>query len=401
MDEQNMQSGPPKKSGIVKWIVGIIVLALVVWGVIATQKKEAKQNQTAQTPTQAETYKIGVIAALSGDAADYGETARNVLTISSEEINNSGGINGKKVDLIYEDGKCTGQDGATAAQKLVSVDKVQVILGGTCSSETLAAVPIVAAQKVLLFSSLASSPDLTGISPYFFRNHPSDAYQGKVLAETAYNKKGWKKVAVLSEQTDFTQGIYKVFKQTFENLGGTVVNENFVTDTKDLRSSLTKLQAAKPDALLLNANSPVSGQVALTQLNDLKWKTPLMAIDVIMGNPKLLSDYKSLTEGMIGAEFGVDPANPKFEHLLDVYKQKYGKDLIVQSYMQNVYDSLYIIKDGIQAVGLNGEKLAAWSRTIKDWDGASGKVTIDANGDRAGGHKPEIIKDGKVIPFTE
>ena len=86
----------------------------------------------------------------------------------------------------------------------------------------------------------------------------------------------------------------------------------------------------------------------------------------------------------------------------DERKIKYGMDLLyAASYGPTEYDSIYLIKAGIEAVGNNGEKFSTWSRTIKDWDGASGKTTIGADGDRIGGHTAEIIKNGKAERLTQ
>ncbi|MDI6721115.1 MAG: ABC transporter substrate-binding protein, partial [Candidatus Aenigmarchaeota archaeon] len=95
----------------------------------------------------AQTVKIGFIAPLTGDAAVYGLPLKNMVELATEEINSQGGIDGKKVEIIYEDGKCNGKDAATAMQKLVSVDKVRVIFGGFCSSESLGAEPIATQNK--------------------------------------------------------------------------------------------------------------------------------------------------------------------------------------------------------------------------------------------------------------
>src|SRR6185503_8361170 len=113
-----------------------------------------------------------------------------------EKLNAAGGVDGKQVTMIYEDAKCNGQDGANAAQKLVNVDKVQAIIGGFCSGETIPAVPVAASGKVVLLSPGASSPKLTNISPYFFRDYPSDASQVVIYSELA-TQRGWKTVAVM------------------------------------------------------------------------------------------------------------------------------------------------------------------------------------------------------------
>lgn len=383
--------------GVVKTVLWLVVLVLVVGGfILYGSKKDGGEEAAPKEP-----IKIGVLLPLTGDGAVYGEPARNVYQLAVDEINAAGGVNGQQLMLVIEDGKCNGKDATSAAQKLINVDQVKVIIGGICSSETIPVAPLAAEKKVALFSPGASSPDLTGISPYFFRDYPSDASQGKVLAEVAYNQKGWKTVAFLQEQTDYALGIYKAFSTTFEALGGKIVREEVPTATTDFRSPLTKLKAAKTDAIFVDTQTPAVSEKIFKQMQDLKWNTPVLVNDVTGGTPATVLMYKDLLEGALTAEFSTDPTNTKFTKLLTDYKTKYGTELPYQAYGQTEYDAVYMLRDAIIAVGYDGEKIAAWSRTVKDWDGASGKVTIGQDGDRVGGHTVEVIKGGKTERFVQ
>lgn len=374
---------------VVKTVIWLVVLVLIVGGFILYGSKGGEKAVK-------EPIKIGVMVPLTGDGAPYGEPARNVYLLAKEEINAAGGISGQLLELIIEDSKCNGKDATSAAQKLINIDKVQIILGGFCSSESIAATPVAEAAKVALLSPGSSSPDLTGISPYFFRNYPSDASQGSVLAEAA-TAKGWKKIAFLQEQTDYALGIYKAFSSRFEELGGTIVKEEVPSNTTDFRSVLTKLKAEKADAFFLDPQTLPVAERVFKQMHDLKWKPVLMFNDVVGGAPETLSAYKDTIEGALTAEFTADPTNPKFIKLLADYKTKYGIDLLyASSYGPTEYDAVYLIKAGIEAVGNNGERFAAWSRTVQDWEGASGRTTIGADGDRIGGHTLKVVKNGKA-----
>ena len=302
--------------------------------------------------------------------------------------------------MIYEDGKCDGQDGADAMQKLTNVDKVQVVIGGFCSSESLAAVPITEQNKVVLLSPASSSPKLTGISHYFFRDYPSDSFQGQILAQIAKNK-NWNKVAFIQEQTDYALGIYNSFTDKFQSFGGTVTKEEFPTDTQDFKTQLSKLKIGNPNVLFIDTQTPAATVRVLKQVKDLGWKVQLMVADIVAGDPQTVSDNKDLLEGTLAAEFGTDASNTKFSNLLASYKQKYGADMPFQSYGQTEYDAVYIVRDAINAVGYDGQKIADWSRNIKNWQGASGSITIQSNGDPTSGHRPEIITGGKVLPYTQ
>ncbi|HEY4493732.1 MAG TPA: ABC transporter substrate-binding protein [Candidatus Paceibacterota bacterium] len=374
-----------------KAIVWLIVIVVVIWAGWALLDKAPE--------AEAGPIMIGFIGPLTGDAAAYGEPERDVVALAVEEINAAGGINGRQISVIYEDGKCDGTASASAAQKLVNVDKVQAIIGGFCSSESLAAVPIAAAGKVFLFSPGSSSPDLTGINQFFARNYPSDASQGRVMADVLYAK-GMRNVAFIQESKDYPLGIFKAFQARFAELGGEVVKEEFPTDSTDFRTSLTKLKAGKPDALFVDAQTPAAADRILQQVQELGWKTQILLNDAA-SDPALITKYAKLLEGAMFAEFGYDATNSKFAALATAYKAKYATDLPWQSYSQTYYDSVYILAEGIKAVGYEGEKLATWVRTVKDWPGASGNVSIGSDGDVVGGHSARVIMDGKATPLGQ
>jgi len=371
-------------------IIAVIAIVLVVVGLMWFMRSKAPATSTISGPV-----KIGVIAPLTGEGAVYGDPERKTVELAVEEVNAAGGINGNKIEAIYEDGKCKGEGGVTAIQKLINIDKVSIILGGACSSETLAAVPIAEQNKVLLFSAMASSPDLTGKSQYFVRNYPSDATQGQVLAEVA-NKKGWKLVTFIQEQQDYPLGIYKAFTANFEQLGGKVAKEEFRPGATDFRSTLQKLKGQKPDALFIDVQTAPAGDRILKQFKEMGWKVPLLLSDALIGDAPTVKAHAATLEGALGAEYGTDPKNPKFQHLLETYKKKYNEEVPYQSYMQAVYDSVYMTRDAIAAVGNDGTKVAKWLRDVQGWQGASGTVDIGDNGDRVGGHLPKIVKNGKT-----
>ena len=377
----------------VKWIMVLIILASIfTWAVV--RHKEKKPQVTTKT-LSGQTYNVGVILPMTGDAAPYGEALGKVILLAEEEINADGGANGSKLDFLIEDGKCSGKDAATAAQKLIDIDHVQAIIGGFCSGETLAAVPIAEAKKVVLLSAGSTSPKLTNISPYFFRNIASDASQGSLDAEVA-RQRGYKTVGVLQEQTDYALGIYNVFEGKFMSLGGKAIREEYPTSAADFRTQLIKLKSQDLDALFLITQTSAAAEKILNQLKDLAWRPQLFIVETVAGDAKFLLANKEILEGAIGAEPQVDASNIKFQHFLQAYKQKYGADMPYPSFGQNIYDAVYLLKDGIADVGYNGEKLARWSRTIKNWPGASGQVSIEMNGDRKTGYVSEIVKDGRV-----
>ena len=372
-----------KNQKIVWWVVGIVVvIGLVWWGI---SKNGGSGN----------VIKIGFIGPLTGDAAAYGEPFQNTVQLAVSEINAAGGIGGKQIQMIYEDDQCDGTAGANAVQKLVNVDGVQTIVGSMCSGSTIAGVPISAAGKVVLFSPGASSPKLTGISPYFFRDIPSDNMQGKVDADTAYTKENWHTVAVIQEETDYAQGVGGAFTQSFQADGGKVISQGFPTGATDFRSILTTLRSQNPDALFVDTQDPPSTSRILDQLAELGWKPHIIINDATSGDVPTLTKYAAQLNGAITAEFLPSKDNATYQHFNEAYQAAYHADIPYYEYMVASYDAIYLLASGIKQVGYNGTALAQWSRTINNWPGASGLITISSDGDRVSGHTPEIINNGQ------
>lgn len=375
-----------------KWIVGIIVIVVLVWIGVSVSDEDTKT-------VEAGPIKVGIVLPLSGDAAAYGEPARNVTELAIEKVNNEGGINGRTLEAIYEDGACSGPDTANAVRKLIDIDNVKVISGGVCSSAMLSAVPIAAENNVLIVSQAASSPDLTGVSDLFVRTYPSDAAQGVALADVSYNDKEWRKVAFMQESLDYPLGIFNAFTENFESLGGETFKEEFPSSETDFRTSLTKLRAAEPDALFIDSQTPAVGERILQQVVELGWDVPLLLSDALGNDTETVARNAQALEGALSAEFSIDPDNEKFQNLVTSYKEQYAIDLPFQSYGQTEYDAVLLLADALRAVGEDPSAMVAWIKDQTDWEGASGIVIIGEDGDRVGGHRVKVITNGVSEPY--
>jgi len=141
-----------------------------------------------------------IIGAITGPVAKYG--SYEAVTLAVEEINNAGGIKGRKINLIAEDGKCDAKEAVNAANKLINVDGVKIILGGHCTPESLAIAPIAEQNRVIMFASITSTPSLTNMGDYVFRTSPVSVVQSILVANLSYNSLHLRKVAIVYEQTD-------------------------------------------------------------------------------------------------------------------------------------------------------------------------------------------------------
>lgn len=240
--------------------MGILVFLVAIGIGLSLRKKSAVNN----TP-----LKIGVIAPLSGDAAAYGQEAQKILNHRLAQVNAEKGV---KFQLVWEDGKCTGNDAVSAFQKLTDVDGVKIIIGGFCSSETLGIAPLTKDGKALALSLGSSNPTIEGASPYVFTLSYSDQVVGETLAEEMGTSST---VAIITEQNDYNIGIKNVWEKKIAEYPSVkiVANEIFPKGGSDFRNLLAKIRKEKPGAILLNPNPGVTADNLLKQLAEMKdWK---------------------------------------------------------------------------------------------------------------------------------
>ncbi len=378
-------------------LVWVIVVVLVILGGAYLLNKPGGVGPADQGP-----IKIGVMQPLTGDAASYGEAELRGIQVAVDEINGAGGIKGRQIELVVGDSKCDPQAGGTEAQKLVNVDQVKVIVGGACSGETLAAAKITEPAKVLLMSPSASSPDVTNAGDFVFRTYPSDALAGKVAAGYAYTKLGARKAALLTEQTDYAQGLRRVYKEAFTGLGGQVVaDETYNTGDTDFRTQILKLQAARPDVVYVVPQTPTPGITIFRQLRQYRVSGTYTTAEVLLDR-QIVKDNAAAFEGVIGVELAVDyENNPVAKAFKDAHQAKFNAE--PGSFSANAYDAMKLVAKAIEASGLDTEKIRDWLYNTKDWPGAGGTISFDENGDPILGENVRQIKAGQVTdlgPFT-
>lgn len=379
------------------WV--FLTIALFVIAACQTQQPTAQQPSVKvdRQPTGQASYNIGVMLPLTGDGAAYGLPIQKAIKIAFDEINAKGGVNGARLDPIYEDSKCNPKDGNAAAQKLVSFDKVKVIIGGVCSGETLGAAPITEQNKVVLISPSATSPDITNAGDFVFRLAPSDAFAGVVASDYAYDDLGARKAAVISETTDYAQGLRKVFKENFANLGGEIVaDETFNPEDTDFRTQVTKAKAANPDVIYVVPQTVPKGVLLVKQIKEAGATQQLLTAEVLIGR-NVISENAADMEGLIGIEQKFDDKSQKAAPLLSKYKQQANEDAPFPFYMSAAYDAVYLVSDAIMKNGYDGQKIKDYLYAVENYDGAGGKITIDENGDVVMDFNVKQAKSGELV----
>lgn len=325
-----------------------------------------------------EFIKIGVIAPLTGDVATYGEWFKNAVEIAKKEINEKGGVLGKKIETIYEDSKADPTTAVSVAQKLINIDKVHVILGPAASGATLAVAPIAEKAKIVLLTPISSNYKITYSGDYIFRIAPSDALQGIIVAEWTYNKLGYKTAGILYVNNDYGDGLNREFAKNFEKLGGKVlIAESSAQNATDFRSQLAKIKNAKPDFVFVAVYPRETGHVA-KQWKELGLEIPIIGTDAFH-DKQVLEIARNAADGIRFTDVA-DIKSHEFDSFAHKYQAAYGKEANIVS--AESYDGLKILALAIQNAGsLESDKIKDALYRIQDYKGPSGIISFDKNGD--------------------
>lgn len=347
-----------------KILVGLAVVVVLVWAVWSFQKGQ---------PGETGAITIGFIGPLTGDASSIGTVARTAAEIAVEEINAEGGIDGRLLAMVYEDGQCNAKAATNAANKLINIDKVPVIIGGACSTETAAFVPAAMQSKTVVFSYCSSAPSLSQAGEYFFRSYPSDAFQGKFAAEYIYNTLGARKVAIIYHISEWGTGVKTVFAERFRELGGEILGEEGTPqDGRDYRTQLSKIKGLGAD-LIYAPMYPEGSTVALKQAQELGITTRFFGADG-WGDPKLQSDVSGR-----GDFWFTEPYSPSVaEFQAKVLARTGGEQVPIC--VPNAYDNVKIIAQVMREVGTDPAKIQAALGQVQ-YSGVSGSISFDQNGD--------------------
>ncbi|MFH1500764.1 MAG: ABC transporter substrate-binding protein [archaeon] len=373
-------------------LIGIVIVVVVVNLILLLAALSPTGKVVSESGGE---VVIGAIMPLTGDISTIGQNTREGIELAVKEVNDAGGINGKKLRVIYEDGQCGPKEASNAANKLVNVNKVPVIIGGLCSSETLAVAPIAESSGTVAFSMCSSNPGITDAGDYVFRSYPSDNFQGKYAAQYAYNELGARDVAIMSCLSDWCFGIQEVFTDEFENLGGKVVEvEEFEMTATDLRTQLTKIKQKDPDMIYFLSYTD-AGINGLKQIKELGINVPVLGGDA-WNDPKLATDSGSAAEGIMWAEV-YTPLTSSFKADL---KARTGSDEITLCTPQG-YDNVHIIAEIMRRVGTDPDAIRDALYSVEGYPGVSGVITIDGNGDLASANYViKTIKNGKAVAIN-
>lgn len=329
-----------------------------------------------------DTLNIAYIGPLTGEAAAWGTPEANTLKMMVDELNEDGGIDGKKVVLKVYDNRGDNVETTNAAKKAIEVDGADVIIGCNSSGAAIALAGVCDEYGVPCVATCATNSKVTeaddgSIRDWAFRVCLADPAMGAAMAGYAYDKLGIRTVGILQEiSSDYSVGVAGNFKETFEAKGGKVVaTESYKAGDVDFRTQLTALDRKNTDALFLPMTYKELA-LATVQARNLNMDQMFLGPDCWMAE-----DIFSLAGKAITGSYFVCTVDGN-DKQLDGFKAKYEKEYNepCDGAGQNAYfayDALMVIKDAVERAGsTNSKDIRDALEKVKDVQGLTCKISI-------------------------
>lgn len=328
--------------------------------------------------------RIGVNYELSGGVASYGQSSVDGIELAIKQVNEAGGVNGKKIKLVKYDNKSEPAEATTLANKLITQDKVVAILGPATSGSFKSEIPVAEKHKIPVVSGSATADDVTvddsGLKEYAFRICFNDSYQGTAMAQYALNNLSKKKaVVILDSSSDYGKGLAENFIKTFEAGGGTIVaKEAYVAKDTDFNAILTSIKSKDFDVIFIPGYYNEAGLI-IKQARALGIDVPILGADGF-DSPTLLdlAGAEALNNVYFSNHYSSLDKDPVVVEFIKNFKEKYNKE--PDAFNALGYDLAKFVADGIKrAEKLDGESVKNALAATTNFEGVTGSFSVDEN----------------------
>jgi branched-chain amino acid transport system substrate-binding protein len=344
----------------------------------------------------AKEIKVGAVMPMSGPLAAYGQVTYEGIKLAQKMQPTL--KNGDTIKLVLVDNKGDKVETATSTTRLISSDKVVAILGALTSTNTAQTIAIADKKKIPVIAAVATNDKLTARRTYANRVCFTDSFQGKVVANYAASQ-GYKTAVVIVDQAQvYSLGLAKAFQKAFKKTGGKIVKKIKVTSgDKDFKAVVSQVKKINPDFMFLPLYHPEASMIS-RQSKQLGLKKPMFSGDGV-ANQTFIDLGGDSVEGYMFTDF-FDYTNPPSQISADfvAYHEKETKKAEVNSFTALGADTYNILIDAMNRCEdpTNSVCINEQIKKTTDFDGVSGKITINKEGNATRSAVIKQIKNGKA-----
>lgn len=327
---------------------------------------------------------IGAVQPLTGWAALGGKNVVAGMKIALEKVNASGGVLGRPLELIIEDGKADPVESVNAVEKLIRRDKVPAIIGCWASSATLAAMPIMERSKIPMLVETATAPMITDKkNKWVFRFTSNNDIDGLLMEPYLVPKLGFKKAAYLAVNNDWGRSMVKAVSEIMKKTGGEVVMVEYCGGAEaNFTPMLTRIKNAGADTMFIT-NTLNGIALILKQYHELGMKMNLFITSGMSVEELVNLAGKEAVEGSYFFERFVASSPPpgkekESQEMIAAYKKIFPDGFAYADVAQG-FDSVQIMAQAIQRAGTPDPPRIREALEKTDYPGVSGRVKFDQN----------------------
>ncbi|WHX48292.1 ABC transporter substrate-binding protein [Paenibacillus woosongensis] len=330
------------------------------------------------SPAKSDTIRIGLAAPISGTQAQYGQAFKNGAELAAAQINDAGGIDGKKVEIVVQDDKGDSNEAVNVANKFVSDKSILAVVGHFNSSATLATAPVYNKNKIVEISPSSSAPGVTNAGEYTFRVITTDAFQADYLASWS-KELGYSKVALIYEQSDFGLGLLDVYQKSAPaNNIEVVAAEAYNPGEKDFSTILTKIKDKQPEAIFIGGFYNEAALIS-QQAKKFNLSVDFIGVDSLYSEALLELGGESVEGFKLIGFFFPGGDNEEATKFAADYEAAYSSQ--PDTYAAYSYVATSVVIEAIKEKGADRESIKTYLETLKDYKGATGVLSFDENGD--------------------
>ncbi|MBY0219332.1 urea ABC transporter substrate-binding protein [Paenibacillus illinoisensis] len=381
-----------KKRSVRLWGIllgAVIALTGCVEG--GTPPETTNSGGTGEVAASDETIKVGILHSLSGTMAISEVSVKDAEMLAIEEINAAGGVLGKQIEPVIEDGASDWPTFAEKAGKLLQQDKVAAVFGGWTSASRKAMLPVFEQNKGLLFypvqyEGLESSPNI------FYTGATTN--QQIVPSVTWLLENRGKTFYLLGSDYVFPKTANQVIKAQLAAEGGEVVGEEYTPlGHTDYSTIISKIKAAKPDVVYntLNGDSNVA---FFKQLKDAGITSEQMTtLSVSVAEEEIRGIGADVLKGHLASwNYYQTTDTPENKTFVEKYKEKYGADRVTADPIEAGYVAVYLWKAAVEKAGSTDVEKVREAAKGLEFDAPEGKVTVDGENQ----HIYKTVRIGEV-----
>ncbi|QRK05150.1 ABC transporter substrate-binding protein [Archangium violaceum] len=348
----------------------------------------AAATSERKAPTDEGPIVVGTLGSLTGSEASFGTVVRDGILFAVEQVNAAGGVKGRQVEVRSYDTQGKLEESVAAAKRLLTQDRVVLLLGDVTSSGSLAIADAVQAARVPMVTPSATHPDVTKKGDFIFRTCFIDPFQGGAMARFARENLKLERVAVLHDSRNASSlGLSEAFTEAFKKLGGTVVAvESYSKGDTDYRAPLLAVKKAKPQALYLPGFYSEVGVIA-RQAREMGLTQPLLGGDGWESDRLFELAGGALEGSYYSSHYAEDNPAPELQRFITSFRERHGRSPEAASALG--YDAAKVALAAIErAKSLSGPDIRDALASTKAHPGATGTLTLDADRNPV---KPAVI----------